>query len=226
MSPAGGIRSTSGTCVSNTGMTPVVRARPRLEPCWPAPTTLEAFDEVPYFWSDQYDLKLQMLGVTTDYDAFEIIEGDPDAWDFVAAYGRRGRTVAVPGHDPGPGLCLSGRHREARRIPPEPTGLAQGRTSAIPRRARGDSRRGFLGTASTCIALTRSSKFIANACRIRRSRCSVATSTRSPSTAPATPRRPPPTSPWIASGSSSTPASGCGRRKPTVNAATRCGTSR
>ncbi|OBF92616.1 pyridine nucleotide-disulfide oxidoreductase [Mycobacterium sp. 852002-51163_SCH5372311] len=55
------------------------------------------YDEVPYFWSDQYDVKLQMLGIPTDYDAFEIVEGDPGAWEFVAAYGRAGRTIAVLG---------------------------------------------------------------------------------------------------------------------------------
>jgi hypothetical protein len=61
------------------------------------PDRAEAFDEVPYFWSDQYDVKLQMLGVPTDYDAVEIVEGDPDASGFVAAYGRGGRTIAVLG---------------------------------------------------------------------------------------------------------------------------------
>ena len=57
----------------------------------------EAYDEVPYFWSDQYDVKLQMLGVPGDYDAVEIVEGDPDAGGFLAAYGRGGRTIAVLG---------------------------------------------------------------------------------------------------------------------------------
>src|SRR6201993_1183061 len=61
------------------------------------PERAEEYDEVPYFWSDQYDTKVQMLGVPTDYDALEIVEGDPDAWEFVAAYGRGGRTVAVLG---------------------------------------------------------------------------------------------------------------------------------
>jgi NADPH-dependent 2,4-dienoyl-CoA reductase/sulfur reductase-like enzyme len=60
----------------------------------------ELYDEAPYFWSDQYHLKIQMLGVTTDYDAFEVIEGDSDAERFVAAYGRGGRTVAVVGTIP------------------------------------------------------------------------------------------------------------------------------
>jgi NADPH-dependent 2,4-dienoyl-CoA reductase/sulfur reductase-like enzyme len=55
----------------------------------------EPYDEVPYFWSDQYDVKLQMLGVPHGYDAFRVIEGDAGSWQFVAAYGRSGRTIAV-----------------------------------------------------------------------------------------------------------------------------------
>ncbi|WP_231120922.1 NAD(P)/FAD-dependent oxidoreductase [Mycobacterium colombiense] len=65
------------------------------------PEHAEAFDAVPYFWSDQYDVKLQMLGVPTDYDAVEIIEGNPDAGQFIGAYGRGGRTIAVLGTIPG-----------------------------------------------------------------------------------------------------------------------------
>lgn len=57
----------------------------------------EDYDEVPYFWSDQYDVKVQMLGVPTDYDALEFVEGDPDSWEFVAAYGRNRHTIAVLG---------------------------------------------------------------------------------------------------------------------------------
>lgn len=65
------------------------------------PQGAKAYDEVPYFWSDQYDVKLQMLGVPTDYDSVEIVEGDPGSWEFVAAYGRGGRTIAVLGTIPG-----------------------------------------------------------------------------------------------------------------------------
>jgi NADPH-dependent 2,4-dienoyl-CoA reductase/sulfur reductase-like enzyme len=61
----------------------------------------EPYQDVPYFWSDQYDVKAQMLGVPTGYDALEIIEGDLDSWQFVAAYGREGRTIAVLGTVPG-----------------------------------------------------------------------------------------------------------------------------
>ncbi|OBG31242.1 NAD(P)/FAD-dependent oxidoreductase [Mycobacterium sp. E3198] len=64
------------------------------------PDRAEIYHELPYFWSDQYDVKVQMLGVPTDYDAVDIVEGDPDAWEFLAAYGRGGRTIAVLGTIP------------------------------------------------------------------------------------------------------------------------------
>ena len=59
------------------------------------------YDEVPYFWSDQYDIKLQMFGVPSDYDTMQYLEGDADSWRFVAAYGRSGRTIAVLSTIPG-----------------------------------------------------------------------------------------------------------------------------
>jgi NADPH-dependent 2,4-dienoyl-CoA reductase/sulfur reductase-like enzyme len=65
------------------------------------PDRAEPYRDVPYFWSDQYDVKLQMLGVPTDYDSLEIIEGDADSWRFVAAYGRGGHTIAVLATLPG-----------------------------------------------------------------------------------------------------------------------------
>lgn len=78
------------------------------------PDRAENYDEVPYFSSDQYDVKLQMLGVTTEYDAFEIVEGDPDAWEFVAAYGRGGRTIAALATIPGRvHACLDAIHKRA-----------------------------------------------------------------------------------------------------------------
>ncbi|OCB36550.1 pyridine nucleotide-disulfide oxidoreductase [Mycobacterium malmoense] len=65
------------------------------------PERAEVFDEVPYFWSDHYDVKLQMLGVPTDYEAVEVVEGDQNSGEFAAAYGRGGRTIAVLGTMPG-----------------------------------------------------------------------------------------------------------------------------
>lgn len=59
------------------------------------------YEELPYFWSDQYDVKLQMLGVPTDYDAFAVVEGRPQDWEFTAAYGCGGRTIAALSTIPG-----------------------------------------------------------------------------------------------------------------------------
>jgi NADPH-dependent 2,4-dienoyl-CoA reductase/sulfur reductase-like enzyme len=48
----------------------------------------------PYFWSDQYGAKIQFVGETRPGDEVMVVEGDPAADRFVAAYGRAGRLVA------------------------------------------------------------------------------------------------------------------------------------
>ena len=51
-------------------------------------------NEMPWFWSDQYDLKLQMAGLSSDYDECHII-GDIDSAEFIACYGKDGHLIAV-----------------------------------------------------------------------------------------------------------------------------------
>jgi NADPH-dependent 2,4-dienoyl-CoA reductase/sulfur reductase-like enzyme len=80
----------------------------------------DAYDEVPYFWSDQYDVKLQMLGVPDDYDKMQVIEGNTDEWNFVAAYGRNGRTIAVVSTIPGRANAYRGAIAGRAAFPPEP----------------------------------------------------------------------------------------------------------
>ncbi|WP_082964059.1 FAD-dependent oxidoreductase [Mycobacterium sp. 852002-51961_SCH5331710] len=65
------------------------------------PDGAEEYDAVPYFWSDQYDVKLQMVGLPTGYDTVDVIERDLREGAFVAAYGRSGRTIAVLSTIPG-----------------------------------------------------------------------------------------------------------------------------
>jgi NADPH-dependent 2,4-dienoyl-CoA reductase/sulfur reductase-like enzyme len=65
------------------------------------PDDAEQFDAIPYFWSDQYDVKLQLLGVPPNYDNIEVIEGSVRDGEFVAAYGKKGRTIAVLSTIPG-----------------------------------------------------------------------------------------------------------------------------
>jgi NADPH-dependent 2,4-dienoyl-CoA reductase/sulfur reductase-like enzyme len=55
----------------------------------------EPYRPVPWFWSDQHDIRLQMLGVPQPDDEVQVVEGSVDERSFVAAYGRDGRTVAV-----------------------------------------------------------------------------------------------------------------------------------
>jgi 3-phenylpropionate/trans-cinnamate dioxygenase ferredoxin reductase component len=55
------------------------------------------FDPVPYFWSDQYDRKLQMVGVARPGDELRVVAGSLVEGRFTAVYGRAGRVVAVIG---------------------------------------------------------------------------------------------------------------------------------
>jgi 3-phenylpropionate/trans-cinnamate dioxygenase ferredoxin reductase subunit len=52
------------------------------------------FHEIPWFWSDQYDLKLQIAGLSEMGDQV-VLRGDPDTRHFAAYYLRRGAIVAV-----------------------------------------------------------------------------------------------------------------------------------
>ena len=50
--------------------------------------------ELPWFWSDQYDLKLQMAGLSSGYDE-SVILGDVSTSEFIACYGKNGYLIAV-----------------------------------------------------------------------------------------------------------------------------------
>ena len=50
--------------------------------------------EVPWFWSDQYDLKLQTAGLWTGADE-RIMRGDPQSRSFAVFYLKEGRVIAV-----------------------------------------------------------------------------------------------------------------------------------
>ena len=56
--------------------------------------TPQPYDPVPWFWSDQYDLKLQMAGLSDGYDDVAIV-GDVSAKRFSVEYRRAGRLIAV-----------------------------------------------------------------------------------------------------------------------------------
>ncbi|MGI9322840.1 MAG: NAD(P)/FAD-dependent oxidoreductase [Pseudomonadales bacterium] len=54
----------------------------------------KTYAAVPWFWSDQYELKLQMVGFSTDADE-AIVRGDKAANQFAVFYLRGGKVVAV-----------------------------------------------------------------------------------------------------------------------------------
>ncbi|HVW33146.1 MAG TPA: FAD-dependent oxidoreductase, partial [Acidimicrobiia bacterium] len=60
-----------------------------------APGEAAEFTPVPYFWSDQYDTKIQFVGTARADDQVRIAEGDLERRSFVAVYGRSGRVVGA-----------------------------------------------------------------------------------------------------------------------------------
>lgn len=54
----------------------------------------EPYDAIPWFWSDQYDLKLQTVGVSAGYDQV-VMRGDPAARSFSIVYLQQGRVLAL-----------------------------------------------------------------------------------------------------------------------------------
>ena len=51
-------------------------------------------EDCPWFWSDQYDLKLQIAGLNQGYDQI-VVRGNPDERKFAAFYLRNGTLIAV-----------------------------------------------------------------------------------------------------------------------------------
>ncbi|MFW7269656.1 NAD(P)/FAD-dependent oxidoreductase [Gluconacetobacter sp. Hr-1-5] len=54
----------------------------------------EPYCAVPWFWSDQYDLRLQTVGLSGGYEK-EIVRGDPMSRSFSIIYLKRGRVIAL-----------------------------------------------------------------------------------------------------------------------------------
>ena len=54
----------------------------------------QAYHAVPWFWSNQYDLKLQTVGLSTGFDA-SVTRGDPATRSFSVIYMKQGRVIAL-----------------------------------------------------------------------------------------------------------------------------------
>ncbi len=67
------------------------------------------YDAVPWFWSDQFDLRLQMCGLSAGHDAY-CVRGDKAANKFSVFYLKAGRIVAVDS------VNASAEHMLARKL--------------------------------------------------------------------------------------------------------------
>ncbi len=54
----------------------------------------EAYHSVPWFWSNQYDLRLQTVGLSTGHDQ-EVLRGDPASRSFSIVYLKQGHVIAL-----------------------------------------------------------------------------------------------------------------------------------
>jgi 3-phenylpropionate/trans-cinnamate dioxygenase ferredoxin reductase subunit len=85
-----------------------------------------AYHAVPWFWSNQYDLKLQTVGLSIGHDA-TVLRGDPAARSFSIIYLKAGRVIALD--------CVNavkdyvqGRKLVEARAAPDPARLADAAT--------------------------------------------------------------------------------------------------
>ena len=84
---------------------------------------LEAeYDALPWFWSNQYDLRLQTVGISTGHDT-ALVRGDPSMRSFSVIYLKQGRVIALD--------CVNatkdyvqGRKLIGDRLAPDPARLA------------------------------------------------------------------------------------------------------
>jgi len=55
---------------------------------------LQPYAQIPWFWSDQYDLKLQIVGISGEHDKV-VLRGDPESRSFAAFYMQGDLLIAV-----------------------------------------------------------------------------------------------------------------------------------
>jgi 3-phenylpropionate/trans-cinnamate dioxygenase ferredoxin reductase subunit len=82
----------------------------------------QPYDPVPWFWSDQYEIKLQIAGQLDGYDKVDMI-GDPAQAKFSAEYRKNGRLIAVDAINDGRAHMLS-RRQIAEETAPAQAGAA------------------------------------------------------------------------------------------------------
>lgn len=79
-------------------------------------------EHVPWFWSDQYDVKLQIAGLSDGYDQV-VMRGNPDSGSFALYYLAQGELLAVDAVN-SPKDFMTGKRWIAERKRPAPDRLA------------------------------------------------------------------------------------------------------
>jgi len=79
------------------------------------------FSSVPWFWSDQYDLKLQMVGLSQGYDQL-VMRGSPESNSFCTFYLSSHRIIAVDAVNRASEFMVAKR-LVAERVEADPTSL-------------------------------------------------------------------------------------------------------
>jgi 3-phenylpropionate/trans-cinnamate dioxygenase ferredoxin reductase subunit len=79
-------------------------------------------EHVPWFWSDQYDVKLQIAGLSQGYDR-TVVRGDPESGSFALYYYARDELLAVDAVNSARDF-MTGRKWIAERRHPDPARLA------------------------------------------------------------------------------------------------------
>jgi 3-phenylpropionate/trans-cinnamate dioxygenase ferredoxin reductase subunit len=75
----------------------------------------KVYDPVPWFWSDQYEIKLQITGLLEGYDSAELV-GNPAEGKFSIDYRSGGKLIAVDSVNDGRAHMM-GRKRIAAELP-------------------------------------------------------------------------------------------------------------
>jgi len=91
--------------------------------------------EVPWFWSDQYDYKLQIAGLTQT-DAEQVVRGDPDSEAFSVFHLNRDRHLVCVESVNRPADFMAGKQLIARQVPLEADVLRDTEASLKPLLAR------------------------------------------------------------------------------------------
>ena len=89
----------------------------------------QPYDTVPWFWSDQYNLKLQIAGLSQHHDQV-VLRGDPDANGFAAFYLGDGNLLAVDAVN-SPKEFMLGKRLIMQRAAPAPERLADPQTDLM-----------------------------------------------------------------------------------------------